>query len=80
MSKFVTEKSEDGKYVHFHCSFKELRESCYFLSTESFPNKFIINGNSMRELLFKYSIIPYEKYYTKTERLLFEQIETEWQR
>ena len=34
----------------------------------------------MKELVFRYSVVPYEKYFTKTERLLFDQIEKEWQR
>ena len=32
----------------------------------------------MRKLAFKYSMIPYEKYFTKTERSKLEKIETKW--
>ena len=57
-----------------------MRESCYLSSAVSFPSQFIVNGKSMKKLVFRYSVVPYEKYFTKTERLLFDQIEKEWQR
>ena len=80
MTNFAKEKTDDGKYVHFYCNLQELRESCYLSSAASFPSQFITNGDSMKELVFRYSVVPYEKYFTGTERLLFDQIEKEWQR
>ena len=64
--------------MHFHCDSKKLRKSCYMVSFGKFYPHFILEGDSTKELAFRYSMIPYEKYYTKTERLVFKLIENEW--
>ena len=66
MTNFVKQKTEEGKYVHFHCDSKKLRNSCYMVSFGKFYPHFILDDNSKKELAFRYSMISYEKYYTKT--------------
>ena len=65
MKQFITEK-EDGKYKHFYTDFKAFMGERYH-DVKWFVNTYIYIENPVTDLVFKYSIIPKEKFYTKTQ-------------